>query len=73
MNFRVHRVSAGDAGLFASVADVFDEAINPAGLTAYLEAPGHLMVLALDGDFVVGQCAGVMHYHPRQGNRALCR
>lgn len=64
MSLRVHRVSAGDAGLFNNIADVFDEAIDPARLMRYLGAPGHLMVLALDGDLVVGQCAGVLHHHP---------
>ncbi|WP_193337770.1 GNAT family N-acetyltransferase [Devosia beringensis] len=64
MPFRVHRVSAGDAALFSSVADVFDEPIDPARLARYLDAPGHLMVVALDGDLVVGQCAGVLHHHP---------
>ena len=64
MPFRVHRVSAGNAELFSSVADVFDEPIDPAWLVRYLGSTGHLMVLALDGDLVVGQCAGVLHHHP---------
>ena len=36
----------------------------PSGLHAYLREPGHIMVLAFDGDLVVGQCAGVIHRHP---------
>ncbi|WDR00073.1 GNAT family N-acetyltransferase [Devosia sp. J2-20] len=62
---RIHRASANDVGLFSSIAaDVFDAEITVAGITAYLNAPGHLMVLAFDGDVIVGQCMGVRHFHP---------
>ena len=61
----VKRITADDSGLFANIAaDVFDEPIHPERLSSYLSAPGHLMVLALDGTLVVGQCAGVVHRHP---------
>ena len=61
----VRRVQAGDETLFQSIApDVFDEPNNPERLAAYLREPGHIMVLAFDGDHVVGQCAGVLHRHP---------
>lgn len=55
---------AGDAVLAKVAPDVFDEPIDADRLAAYLAAPGHLMLLALDGDVVVGQCAAVIHYHP---------
>jgi ribosomal protein S18 acetylase RimI-like enzyme len=59
------RISPGDANLLGNVApDVFDEPVNPDRLANYLQAPGHLMVLAFDGDLVVGQCTGVVHRHP---------
>jgi ribosomal protein S18 acetylase RimI-like enzyme len=65
MSFRVHRVSAHDVGLFSSIAEgVFDEDVTLGGITAYLNAPGHLMVLALDGEMIVGQCVGILHFHP---------
>ena len=65
MAFIVRRITAGDGAAFANVAaDVFDEPIHPERMHAYLAAPGHLMVLAFDGDLVVGQCAGVVHHHP---------
>lgn len=55
----------GDAALLDRVApEVFDEPVRPDRARAYLAAPGHLMVAALDGDLVVGQCAGVIHRHP---------
>lgn len=61
----VRRMSAGDETLFQSVAPgVFDEPIHPGRLNDYLRQPGHMMVLAFDGDLVVGQCAGVLHLHP---------
>ncbi|HEY4199648.1 MAG TPA: GNAT family N-acetyltransferase [Devosiaceae bacterium] len=65
MPFTLKRLAAGDEAPFQSVApDVFDEPIDPARLAAYLCSPGHVMVLACDGDLVVGQCAGVVHRHP---------
>lgn len=65
MPFTVKRLSSADAALFANVApDVFDEPVDPVRLAAYLAEPGHIMVLAFDGDLVIGQCAGVLHRHP---------
>jgi aminoglycoside 6'-N-acetyltransferase I len=65
MSIAVRRIGPADAGLLARIApDVFDEPVDPARLTAYLAEPGHLMVLALEGGVVVGQCAGVIHRHP---------
>lgn len=61
----VKRITADDIALFANIAaDVFDEPIHPERLSTYLRSPGHIMVLALDGDLVVGQCVGVVHHHP---------
>ena len=60
----VRLVSADDVGLFDHVADeVFDEAVDPARLAAYLSTHGHHMVVALDGDTIVGQVAAVVHRH----------
>jgi ribosomal protein S18 acetylase RimI-like enzyme len=65
VSFTVKRITAEDINLFDHVAeDVFDEPVHPQRLEAYLIEPGHLMVLALKGDEVVGQCAGVIHRHP---------
>lgn len=59
------RMTPADAPLLVNIAkDVFDEPVRPDRLAAYLKALGHLMVLAFDGDLVVGQCVGVVHYHP---------
>ena len=65
MRFTVRRMKAGDEAAFQSIApEVFDEPINAARLHAYLREPGHLMVLAFDGDLIVGQCVGIIHRHP---------
>ncbi len=65
MSFTTRRIRPGDEAVFERIApDVFDEAVDAQLLHDYLRAPGHLMVLALDGDLVVGQCAAVVHRHP---------
>lgn len=54
-----------DAGVLSRVAEeVFDEPVRPDRLRAYLADPTTLMLVALDGDLVVGQCAAVLHRHP---------
>ncbi len=54
-----------DAGVLGRVAEeVFDEPVRPNRLRAYLADPTTLMLVALDGDLVVGQCAAVLHRHP---------
>jgi aminoglycoside 6'-N-acetyltransferase I len=61
----IKRVAASDAGLFNRIAvDVVDEPIVPARLAAYLATPGHLMIVAIKDDEVVGQTAAVVHRHP---------
>lgn len=65
MAFNVRRMRAGDETAFQSIApEVFDEPVVPERLHAYLREPGHIMVLALEGELVIGQCAGVIHRHP---------
>ena len=65
MAILIRRIDVGDAALFARIApEVFDEPVDPARLAAYLAEPGHLMLLALEDDLVVGQCAAVVHRHP---------
>ena len=65
MGFTLRRMQPGDEAMFQSIApEVFDEPIDAGRLHDYLRAPGHLMVLAFEGELVVGQCAGVLHRHP---------
>jgi ribosomal protein S18 acetylase RimI-like enzyme len=65
MPFTLLRLGPNDAPLLNRVAlDVFDEPVHPGRLANYLRQSGHLLVMALEGDLVVGQCAGVIHHHP---------
>ncbi|MHA6689194.1 GNAT family N-acetyltransferase [Devosia sp. A449] len=65
MGIAIKRITQADTALFGNIGvDVFDEPIHPGRLEAYLAQPGHLMVLALEDELVVGQCAGVVHHHP---------
>ena len=65
MPFIVKRLGAGDEGVLDHVApEVFDEPVDAARLYAYLRTPGTIMLVALEGEIVVGQCAGVLHRHP---------
>ncbi len=67
MTAEIVRLAPANAALLDRVAeDVFDEAIVPERLAAYLAEPGHLMFVALAGGEVVGQIAGVVHRHPDQ-------
>jgi len=66
------RITPADAALLTHIGpDVFDAPVQPDRLARYLAAPGHLMVLASDGDLVVGQCTGVVHHHPDKASE-LC-
>ncbi|TSE13730.1 GNAT family N-acetyltransferase [Mesorhizobium intechi] len=65
MKMEIVRLEAGDDALVMRVAeDVFDEPVRPDRLAAYLNQPGHFMVVALADGVIVGQCAAVIHRHP---------
>jgi aminoglycoside 6'-N-acetyltransferase I len=62
-----HRLSSDNLGLLDDIAaDVFDGDIDPGRLSAYLAAPGHLMIVATVDQQVVGQVAACVHHHPDQ-------
>ncbi len=65
MQVEIRQVGPGDEALFDSVAeDVFDEAVDPSRLAAYLAEPGHHLVVAIADGQILGQCAAVIHRHP---------
>ncbi|RUV74499.1 MAG: GNAT family N-acetyltransferase [Mesorhizobium sp.] len=65
MDVQIVRLNPGDEALVMRVAeDVFDEAVRPDRLAAYLREPGHFMIIAVADGIVVGQCAAVIHRHP---------
>ena len=64
-DFEILRLSPENAAVLDRVADeVFDEPVRPERLAAYIAEPGHVMLVALVGKIVVGQCAAVVHRHP---------
>ena len=61
----IHHITAANAGLLDNVdPDIFDYAIDPAHLAAYVADPRHAMFVAMDGDLVVGQIRGSVHLQP---------
>jgi ribosomal protein S18 acetylase RimI-like enzyme len=55
----------GDEAVLANVAgEVFDNPIDPALARAFLADPRHHIVVALDGDLVVGFVSAVDYIHP---------
>ena len=66
----IRRIAAGDEALLDRVAgDVFDEAIDPVRLRAFLAEPRHLMVLAIAPDgLVVGQARAIIHLSPDEAD-----
>lgn len=65
METNIVRIGPRDARLLDRVAeDVFDAAIDPGLLAAYLAEPRHMMVLALSDGLVVGQARAMVHLSP---------
>jgi ribosomal protein S18 acetylase RimI-like enzyme len=65
VSLRIAVAGAEDAALFDRIADdVFDGPIDPGLLRRYLAEPRMHIVLALEGDLVVGFCSGMTHFHP---------
>ena len=54
-----------EASVLANVAeDVFDNPINPEWCAEFFADPRHHLVVAIDGDLVVGMASGVHYLHP---------
>lgn len=65
MSIDIRHLKPGDEAALQHVArDVFDDAIDPDRLTAYLTEPNHHMIVALKGSEVVGQIRAVVLKHP---------
>src|SRR5215471_15847862 len=65
MEIVFRRLTADDGFVLDSVAeDVFDEPIDARRLADYLAERSHIMMVAIAGQLVVGQCAAVVHRHP---------
>jgi ribosomal protein S18 acetylase RimI-like enzyme len=64
-----HLTTANEAVLERVAVDVFDEAIDPKRLSAYLAEPSHFMIVAIKAGEVVGQIRAVIHKHPDTANQ----
>jgi len=61
----LHWIDAENSHLLQNVAaGVFDEAIDPARLAAYLANPANLLCIAMSGGQAVGMVMCVIHLHP---------
>lgn len=67
MDVDIVRIGADQVALLEHADDdVFDDAIDPGRLAAYLAETNHLMVVAVAGGEVIGQARGMVHRHPDQ-------
>lgn len=58
------RLDSGNADLLDQVDDVFDEAIVPERVAAYVAQLNHIMMVAVAEGRVIGQVLAVVHRHP---------
>ena len=65
MSYEIRVLAPGDASVLDRVADqVFDEAVNAAWARELLADPRYHLVVAIDGDTVVGFASAVHYVHP---------
>ncbi len=61
----IRHLGPGDLSLLLSGGDdVFDRPVRPDQARAFLDGPGHEIVLALDGANVLGMASGTILLHP---------
>jgi ribosomal protein S18 acetylase RimI-like enzyme len=65
MPITIRVLRSEEASVLGNVApDVFDNPIDPRWCTEFFADPRHHLVVALDGDLVVGMASGVHYVHP---------
>lgn len=65
MSYETVFLTDATRGLLSRIApEVFDHAIAPEQLQRFLDDPRHLMLLATDGDTVVGMASAFEYFHP---------
>ena len=68
MTITVHVLGSDEAHVLANVAeDLFDHGIHPRWCAEFFADPRHHLVVALDGELVVGMASGVHYVHPDKG------
>ncbi len=61
----IRKLSHDNAGLLRQTAqDVFDHPIEAPQLQKFLDDPRHVMMLAVDGNTVVGMASAFEYFHP---------
>ena len=65
MTIDVRLLGSDEAHVLDNIApDVFDHQIHPRWCAEFFADPRHHLVVALDGDLVVGMASGVHYVHP---------
>jgi ribosomal protein S18 acetylase RimI-like enzyme len=65
MPIAIRVLQSDEASVLDNVAaDVFDHPIDPRWCAEFFADPRHHLVVALDGDLVVGMASGVHYVHP---------
>lgn len=65
MTITLKRLVPGDEAVLGNVAEgVFDEPVRPDLVVRFLATENYRIVVALDGDLVVGMATGFTHFHP---------
>lgn len=68
MTIDIVQITGDNAHLLDRVAaDVFDHDINSKHVAVYVAEPGHILVVAVNDDRVVGQARAILHMHPDSG------
>lgn len=62
---QIVQLCSDNAQLLYTVAeDVFDYAIDPSQVEAFLSCPRHMMMLAVEDGIVIGMASAVEYFHP---------
>ncbi|MGV3650039.1 MAG: GNAT family N-acetyltransferase [Devosia sp.] len=65
MTITILMLKAGDEQVLTRVAPgVFDHPVRPDLARRFLATPNYRIIVALDGDLVVGMATGFSHFHP---------
>jgi aminoglycoside 6'-N-acetyltransferase I len=65
MSIEIRKLGPGEEAVLEKVAPgVFDETVRPELAKRFLATPNYRIVVALDGDLVVGMATGFTHFHP---------
>lgn len=65
MTITIRLLKAGDEQVLTRVAPgVFDHPVRPDLARRFLATPSYRIIVALDGDLVVGMATGFSHFHP---------